>query len=1537
MKVLLCILICFSIADISFAQKNRVVLSVNEANFAIPDTVCVNSEVVIQNNTQNGSTFYWNFCSGSLTNAPVATNLTSANFDLPVFMDLVQSGPNLYAFVVNHTGSLVRMDFGNSYLNVPVVTNLGSLGGSIPFQAEGIEIKQEGANWIGFLIGGQNSNSKLLRLEFGTNIENVPNAVILGNLGNLAFPVDLTIIKDGSNWFGFTVNADNNTITRYSFGTSLTNVPAVTNLGNVNSTMSYPVGFFLVNVDNNYHLFVANRNSSSIARIDFSTSLANTPTAVNLGNLGGTISQPRDITVIRDCDRIFGFATNEGNNSVTRLDFETITSIPSGTNLGTVGGINFPHSISEIFRTGDAVNFFVPNVNSSTVSRFSFTNCNNSSIPSHNGPTPPPFQYSQPGTYNISLFVDDGLPTQNVLCKKIVVIEPQPLEFSFTNDVCNPLTVSFTPSKTFTGTPYWSFGDGQISNSTGTVTHTFDDPGTYTIKYFTSVGDCADTARITLDLSLAVQNIVLTNDTTICFGTTKQLRSVPSLEACWTPSDFLDNPNAQNPVTSTTQDITYYLTSKITGANLITNGNFSAGNTGFTSDYEYLPSSGVDPGKYNVSGNITAWHPGMANCSDHTTGSGNMMMVNGAAIAGEKVWSQTVTVTPNTNYAFSAWLQHITSVNPARLQFSINGNPIGSVFVANNTSCIWEQFYEVWNSGNNTTAIISIINQNIVAFGNDFALDDIEFAPFSYRKDSVIITVEKPEVTTIDDIAVCQNTPVTLTTTGANTYQWTPATNLSNSTIASPVATPTTTTEYFVTGTTVNGCTAKDSVTITVQGPQPLFFGHDNDVCNPLSVVFNPIGNNTGSTFWSFGDGQTSTSAGPVSHTYASPGMYTVKYFVEGINCADTGRQVIDLTLAFQDIVITPDTTICLGSSKQLRTIPSLDFCWSPTSFLDNANSPNPITSTPGDITYYFTAKVAGTNLITNGDFSAGNTGFTSDYDYLPSSGTDPGKYNVGSNILSWHPGMANCGDHTTGTGNMLMVNGAGVPGEKVWSQTLTVLPNTQYAFSAWLQHITSVNPARLQFAINGTPIGTIFEANSTSCIWEQFYAQWHSGNNTTAVISIINQNIEEWGNDFALDDISFAPYFIRRDSVIISVEDPQLTTIVDTAICSKSDVTLTTTGASTYVWTPTTGLSDPLIGNPIASPLTSTEYFVTGTTVNGCVATESVMVDVHPEILYSLTPDSTICNASTITLIAQGGNNIVWSPNPTLIPGNPGEAAVSPTTLTHYYVTISDANDCSVLDSVIVDLKPNPVFTINNGQTICENDTIKLSAGGGDSYLWSPGGSIDDISVADPNVYPVITTEYFVTIRDNVCNFEETLSTIISVNPLPDIIAQKSNDIDCSNGFSILSAEGGQTYQWSPSGSLDNPLIQTPRANPIASTEYIVVGTDINGCSNEASVMVEVSQANKTGFFMPNAFTPNNDGLNDCYGVKYPGLNEKFELSIYNRWGERIFHTKNPAACWDGTYKGVKQDIGVYVYMVRSDGPCGGNQFYKGLFTLIR
>lgn len=736
--------------------------------------------------------------------------------------------------------------------------------------------------------------------------------------------------------------------------------------------------------------------------------------------------------------------------------------------------------------------------------------------------------------------------------------------------------------------------------------------------------------------------------------------------------------------------------------------------------------------------------------------------------------------------------------------------------------------------------------------------------------------------------------------------------------------------------TDINGC--KDSITKVVNTITLNFdFTYQYNACNPLLVQFNGAGTDAQNPYWLFGDGGFASGSVNTSHTYASQGTYLVKYSVKNGNCVDTVSKLIDLTVIQDNIVLTQDTTICYGSTKQLVAVPSANLCWTPTTYLSNPNISNPVTSTPQPITYYYTAEITGNNLVTNGNFNAGNTGFTTQFTYTPPPGGLASQYYVGPSSIAWNPGMANCVDHTTGSGNMIMFNGITTDNMIVWSQSVPLTANTNYLFSAWVESITTPRPAILQFNINGTNIGNIFTASVTNCQWQQFETKWNSGNNTTAVISIVNKNTVFGGNDFALDDISFAQVFIKRDSVKITVDTAKVITNADSPICEGDSLQLNTTGGVTYSWTPATGLSNTTIANPLAFPTATTQYIVTGTNANGCSAKDSVWVTVNPAPLVTTSNDTTICTTGSAQLFASGGTGYSWSPAATLNNSSIPNPVASPSVSTMYYVTVTGANSCRKRDSVNVTVRTPSTFSVNGPDDVCKNGSVQLLASGGDLYTWSPSSSLNNANIANPLATPSATTTYTVQIRDTLCNNTGNLSTTITVLPLPVITATRSNDIDCSVFQSQLSASGGALYSWTPAGTLNDPYIANPIAMPLTTTEYTVTGSDINGCSNSGKVTVKVSPTGKGGYLMPTAFTPNNDGLNDCYGVGLWGTITQIEFSIYNRWGERIFYSTRVGDCWDGRYKGVPQDPDVFVYMIRARTTCQPEVFRKGTFVLIR
>jgi gliding motility-associated-like protein len=571
-----------------------------------------------------------------------------------------------------------------------------------------------------------------------------------------------------------------------------------------------------------------------------------------------------------------------------------------------------------------------------------------------------------------------------------------------------------------------------------------------------------------------------------------------------------------------------------------------------------------------------------------------------------------------------------------------------------------------------------------------------------------------------------------------------------------------------------------------------------------------------------------------------------------------------------------------------------------------------------------------------------GNTGFTSQYLYNSVSGFNAGVYNVGNNLPAWHPAMPACTDHTgpSGNGNMMMVNGDVNPNTNVWSTTVPVTPNTNYNFSSWVQTITTINPAQLQFSINGILIGAPFTANVNSCIWDRFFANWNSGNNTSANIAIVNMNTGFSGNDFALDDISFAPVTIQRDSVKIIVDTPKVNATGATAVCPGIPAQLNASGAATYSWTPATGLSNTGIANPIATPASTTSYIVSGTTIHGCVATAPpVTIAILAKPVITKTNDSTICKNNPVQLFATGGNIYSWTPTATLNNPNIANPIATPTAnITRYYVTVTNTavNSCTNRDSVKITLQPTPVFTVSASQNTCLSTNAQLNASGGDKFLWSPATLVSNPLIANPLTNTAGTTTYSVTITESVCNVSQMLSTVVTVLPTPSVSASKSNDIDCSNNSSNLIAIGATKYVWTPVTGLNNSNIANPIATPIITTQYIVKGLNSFGCAGYDTVVVAVTTNGTSGYYMPNSFTPNGDGKNDCFGIKYWGIIKDLKFIIYNRYGEQVFVTTDPNQCWDGRYKSEKPEPGNYVYYIKATTACGPVE-KKGNVILMR
>ncbi|HIA37603.1 MAG TPA: gliding motility-associated C-terminal domain-containing protein, partial [Flavobacteriales bacterium] len=217
--------------------------------------------------------------------------------------------------------------------------------------------------------------------------------------------------------------------------------------------------------------------------------------------------------------------------------------------------------------------------------------------------------------------------------------------------------------------------------------------------------------------------------------------------------------------------------------------------------------------------------------------------------------------------------------------------------------------------------------------------------------------------------------------------------------------------------------------------------------------------------------------------------------------------------------------------------------------------------------------------------------------------------------------------------------------------------------------------------------------------------------------------------------------------------------------------------------------------------------------------------------------------------------------------------------------------------------------------------------------FSWVPSISLDSSTVSNPTAMPAATTTYAVTVTEGNCSAEDSVT--ISVNPLP--VVSAGNDITIFAGTNVeLMGSGGPGYLWSPSTGLSCTNCQSPIASPAETTTYYLTVTDSYGCTATDSSTVFVEPIIANVIFVPNVFSPNHDGVNDILDVQASGY-ESLHLTVYDRWGEKVFETISADADWDGTFRGEPLNSATFVYLLEVVFLDGEGYTEKGNIALIR
>lgn len=594
----------------------------------------------------------------------------------------------------------------------------------------------------------------------------------------------------------------------------------------------------------------------------------------------------------------------------------------------------------------------------------------------------------------------------------------------------------------------------------------------------------------------------------------------------------------------------------------------------------------------------------------------------------------------------------------------------------------------------------------------------------------------------------------------------------------------------------------------------------------------------------------------------------------------------------------------------------------------------------------------------------------TTSYQYLTNDCPGDGFYTVRNNTNScfgntWHTLSA---DHTGNTnGYFMLINASFQPSAFYIDTVRGLCGGTTYEFAAWVINVLkptacSPNPTQpnLTFTLEKADGGVLqtYNTNTISSqstpIWQQFgFFFTTPANVSDIVLRIFNNAPGGCGNDLALDDITFRPCGPQLAASIAGAA----TSLV--AICEGTARSFNFTGnisagfnSPSFQWQQSMdgiGWTDI----PAATATALTQNFAANTAIGNylyrlsaaeagnmnsaqCrIVSKPLTIQVAGSPVTTAGSNSPVCENNILLLGASGGTTYQWSSNNSFSATGSSVSvnSVKSTQAGKYYVLVTSDAGCKQLDSTTVVVNPAPVAQTSFAEVnICEGQNVQLESSGGGGYQWLPSTGLSSINISNPVATPAVTVEYSV-IVSNQYACTDTAKVRVTVVTAPKADAGPDKWIIKGNSTQLAASASGQnvSYSWLPDVYINNPQSLQPVVNPPRDTSYILSVVSNDGCGQAFDTMQVFVYKD---VFIPTAFSPNDDGLNDTW--KIPALNAypDFELTVYNRQGQIVFQNKKSQRPWDGKYKGIPLPVGVYVYV--ADLKVGG-EIRKGTVILIR
>ncbi len=712
---------------------------------------------------------------------------------------------------------------------------------------------------------------------------------------------------------------------------------------------------------------------------------------------------------------------------------------------------------------------------------------------------------------------------------------------------------------------------------------------------------------------------------------------------------------------------------------------------------------------------------------------------------------------------------------------------------------------------------------------------DLHVAESGTHRIMKMVPCTVPTVTVTGADTICSGTSTVFVASGADSYSWEPTLYLSTYTGSTVTFNYTglSTRTYTITGTNEPGCTSTAIHTVeSVLGPPYVNFNPSTTgVCLGSSVTFNAYSPDASLTYSWAPSGELSASTGtPVTCTPTATQTYTLTWTHAG--CSGEVTRTITVSPVPAISVTADQDTLCSGGNTDM-TVSGTGFSfflWTPSDEL-SAASGTTVNATPTATTVYTVTGYGGPCPVSAYQQvtvrpeptltvipTASTICFGSDAD-ISVSGADTYIWEPATGLSATTGSTVNC---SATSSTSYTVTGTDVHG--------CVGAGTQDITVGSVLSMT-VTPVEDTLCVGNTT--TMTASGGTGYTWAPATGLSATTGATVTCSVGTTTTYTLTGTTAGCVGEGFQTIFIN--SVV-----PTVTVIPTSAtLCAGDNTDIAASGASTYVWTPASGLSETTGQIVNSSPTTTTTYTVTGT-YRGCTNSAEQTITVNPlPVVTATAVDPTICTGNTTDINAAGADSYSWAPATGLSATTGASVTCSATATTTY--TVTGATDgCNNVTTVTVSVNTTPTVTATpTSATICSGNTTTITATGADSYTWTPGTGLSATTGATVSSSALTTTTYTVTGTTLGCSASATQT--ISVNATPTVTATPTDGTICTGNNTDITALGATDYIWSPATGLSATTGSVVNADPLGTTTYTITGTS-SGCAATTTQVISVN-----------------------------------------------------------------------------------------------